>query len=445
MALATRCPHCQTTFKVAQDQLKLRSGLVRCGTCKQVFNGIEHLVSPDIPAPVFATTPVATPAKIPDTALPPSPPPSVTPSPAILDITVVASAKPEPAKPSVDFVSLDEPPLNFPSLTGAPQMPPSVPAGKPAEASPPKASVASTIPAAPVLPTIPAPAPVTAEPAPPPEPTAVPPSPPMKAEVPPEPPSEPPKTPEPEPAPQTVAFAGPETDEPAPSPPPPAAEEAPKTGTESKPEQEPGTPTNTEELSLAEAETGMEAEPEEPHQDEEIDEPDFVVRSRKRQRRARIARIFMACASVVLLLALTLQGAFAFRNQLAAWFPQTKPWLAQLCAVAGCQVRLPAQIEMVTIESNELQALAADKHTFTLSLLLRNHSTVTQAWPHIELTLNDANESALARRVLLPRDYLPPAQDGSKGFAANSEQPVKLNFELPQLKASGYRVYLFYP
>ena len=28
MVLATRCPHCRTTFRVVQDQLKLRGGLV---------------------------------------------------------------------------------------------------------------------------------------------------------------------------------------------------------------------------------------------------------------------------------------------------------------------------------------------------------------------------------------------------------------------------------
>lgn len=46
MALATQCPHCHTTFRVAHDQLKLRAGIVRCGQCRQVFNGIEHLLPP---------------------------------------------------------------------------------------------------------------------------------------------------------------------------------------------------------------------------------------------------------------------------------------------------------------------------------------------------------------------------------------------------------------
>ncbi|MGZ8304601.1 MAG: zinc-ribbon domain-containing protein, partial [Telluria sp.] len=44
MALATRCPHCNTIFRVAADQLKLRGGIVRCGACKEVFDGNAMLV-----------------------------------------------------------------------------------------------------------------------------------------------------------------------------------------------------------------------------------------------------------------------------------------------------------------------------------------------------------------------------------------------------------------
>ena len=47
MMLATRCPYCHTTFRVVQDQLKLCNGIVRCGSCRQVFNGIEQLQSAD--------------------------------------------------------------------------------------------------------------------------------------------------------------------------------------------------------------------------------------------------------------------------------------------------------------------------------------------------------------------------------------------------------------
>lgn len=62
MALATQCPHCYTSFRVANDQLKLHAGLVRCGSCKQTFNGIEHLLAPgEAPrtAPQQQSTPIA--------------------------------------------------------------------------------------------------------------------------------------------------------------------------------------------------------------------------------------------------------------------------------------------------------------------------------------------------------------------------------------------------
>ncbi len=43
MALATTCPQCKTSFRVVPDQLKLRRGYVRCGRCRHVFAGIDHL------------------------------------------------------------------------------------------------------------------------------------------------------------------------------------------------------------------------------------------------------------------------------------------------------------------------------------------------------------------------------------------------------------------
>jgi len=47
MTLATRCPGCQTLFKVVPDQLRVSEGWVRCGRCAEVFNAAQHLVDPD--------------------------------------------------------------------------------------------------------------------------------------------------------------------------------------------------------------------------------------------------------------------------------------------------------------------------------------------------------------------------------------------------------------
>ncbi|MCP3870985.1 MAG: DUF3426 domain-containing protein [Gammaproteobacteria bacterium] len=39
----TRCPSCQTLFRIRADQLKAADGRVRCCRCNQVFNALEHL------------------------------------------------------------------------------------------------------------------------------------------------------------------------------------------------------------------------------------------------------------------------------------------------------------------------------------------------------------------------------------------------------------------
>ena len=54
MALATKCPHCNTVFRVAHDQLKLRGGIVRCGSCNEVFDGNAALLAPPAAAPLPA-------------------------------------------------------------------------------------------------------------------------------------------------------------------------------------------------------------------------------------------------------------------------------------------------------------------------------------------------------------------------------------------------------
>jgi predicted Zn finger-like uncharacterized protein len=37
----TRCPHCDTQFRVTESQVNTANGYVRCGVCKEVFNAFE--------------------------------------------------------------------------------------------------------------------------------------------------------------------------------------------------------------------------------------------------------------------------------------------------------------------------------------------------------------------------------------------------------------------
>lgn len=69
--LITRCPECQTMFRVVPDQLRMSEGWARCGQCQTAFDAAAHLQSPaaaalpstalPIPVPVSASVEVAAP------------------------------------------------------------------------------------------------------------------------------------------------------------------------------------------------------------------------------------------------------------------------------------------------------------------------------------------------------------------------------------------------
>lgn len=56
--MKTRCPGCETTFRVTPEQIKARAGKVRCGQCQTVFNALDSLLEED--APLERTSPPAT-------------------------------------------------------------------------------------------------------------------------------------------------------------------------------------------------------------------------------------------------------------------------------------------------------------------------------------------------------------------------------------------------
>ena len=54
----TRCPQCQTVFRITAAQLKARDGMVRCGRCQHVFGADRHMM----PKPARGTVKAASPA-----------------------------------------------------------------------------------------------------------------------------------------------------------------------------------------------------------------------------------------------------------------------------------------------------------------------------------------------------------------------------------------------
>lgn len=141
-----------------------------------------------------------------------------------------------------------------------------------------------------------------------------------------------------------------------------------------------------------------------------------------------------------------LQLVFLFRGELAAAMPGTRPALSALCRPVGCEVPLPRYPDSLYIESSDLQMVdSARPQEVLLSATLRNRADRLQAFPVLELTLTDTMDRAIAKRVFQPGDYLPSHLSEEHGFAAGAEVSVRIMLHTSELRAAGYRLFLFFP
>jgi predicted Zn finger-like uncharacterized protein len=145
-----------------------------------------------------------------------------------------------------------------------------------------------------------------------------------------------------------------------------------------------------------------------------------------------------------LLLALLLLGQWVAheKNILAARVPALKPVLSSLCEAVACVLKPPQAPEFLQIEASAYDPLGED--LYRLSLTLRNTAPWPIAYPAIELTITDAAERPLVRRVLLPGDL---AVQGEQ-MDAHSAQELTIYLRSTLAIApglSGYRLTAFYP
>ena len=478
MALATRCPHCNTTFRVVEDQLKLYSGIVRCGVCHEIFNATDYIV--DDSAPANTGSPVSSRETATEATQPEPTQKASEPVAPVIEPTIQEDHSAIPSATSV----APPPGQTFPFALEAAKEPPATPVqGSSDNAADNDDRIELDIPDHPFSeadqpPTFPLEIddlsiedlsekilregkydPMAAEGLQPFENTASriheedwrsisldlgnsheQETTPFRAE----PFWQAPAQPEPiapsdfdshvaDPAQQDIAIKAGES-------------------SLSPVDTQPSVQTATDDyvVSLgdnkgAESDTGIAIEePTQPH------EPGFVKRAKKRQRSSRAMRWILSLGSLVLLVLLVLQGIYAFHDRIVVLVPQAEPAVVEICDVLDCETRLAARIDELSIDSNELQSLPNRPDTYTLDVVLHNTSSSTQEWPHLELTLNDESGQPSLRHVFTPETYLAGIPESanvsiSKGFAPQSEQQIKLVFTLDQIKAAGYRVYIFYP
>jgi len=436
MSSATRCPACGTTFRIEPEQLALADGWARCGRCSTVFDAAAERREPaDVGMPP-ASAPASAPASVKAAASSdadafaaallsfggPAPLASV---PATSDRGDAAEDPADDGDGTVDAdpgrpVDVDAPETGAILATGAlsPSAPPIPAAFDPWRELPslslgPDPAVASPSPSA-AVPT-PTPASSPLDPA---SPVAAPGA--MAAEA----------------LPATPPASPDMPDTPAPpwsAPPVGAAAAAPgSSGVRPAVRPESVAPAGviqaaSEPLGDADAEGGRSAG----------------------GHRHRSWRVVLLVLAIVLLLVLAAQLLYRQRDAVAARHPALRPALASLCHVAGCAIGPLRRPDAIAIEGASFTH-AQDGDRYRLAFALRNQADMPLAMPAIELSLLDAQERAVVRRVLLPADF------GAAGAAlpALSEHAGAVSFALddgagadgePLPRIAGYAMVAFYP
>ena len=175
------------------------------------------------------------------------------------------------------------------------------------------------------------------------------------------------------------------------------------------------------------------------------EEPEFIRSDRSRTRRG--FSIIFGGGSLLLAVLMLVQLAVIYRSDVLTSAPQARGALMQLCAVFGCTVGWPTQVDQLAVIGSELQTIPGTD-VLELTAVIRNRAAFRQALPAVEVTLTDALNRPIARKVFTPADYLAAAGEPSSriedGLGSGSDYTIRLFFEARGVQAAGFLVYPFF-
>ncbi|PCI61468.1 MAG: hypothetical protein COB34_01165 [Methylophilaceae bacterium] len=187
--------------------------------------------------------------------------------------------------------------------------------------------------------------------------------------------------------------------------------------------------------------------PTEPEYTIDLDDPatlDDFTKSLEPPKKTSKHPILLSLFGLLLVLTAVAQTVYTVRTQIAAEYPQFKPLLVKACAQLHCTINLPKNLDLITIGDSDMQEDDNYQSVINFSSSLTNKANYPQAYPNIELTLTDADDKIVIRKLITPKDYLTADKKIQDGLAAHEVSPVKLAFYVNETSVAGYRIFLVY-
>ena len=161
-------------------------------------------------------------------------------------------------------------------------------------------------------------------------------------------------------------------------------------------------------------------------------------------RAARLkARRVLLLGNVLLMLTGILLTTYVLRVELTRHYPGLRDALEQACQYFSCDVPYPRDADEVLLVGSDLTQAGDPKGGYHLAVTVRNHAHYPVAWPQLEITLTDRFERALTRRVLEPAEWLPASAAQSPAFEAQGELTSQITLASDS-QVMGYRLGVFY-
>lgn len=147
--------------------------------------------------------------------------------------------------------------------------------------------------------------------------------------------------------------------------------------------------------------------------------------------------------SFALTLSLSGQIVWHERDRIVALNPALTPWMQTFCRPLNCTLSPLRRMEFLVIDSSSFTRIQADR--YRLNFIVKNKAPLALATPALELTLTDALDQPVLRRVFLTTELGPhPAS-----LAAGEDWSISLAFEVKTNgsadRITGYRLLAFYP